>query len=123
MTIPTVTDDLLAEIEEEFSRNGPCPHHLYEKIGSSHYIKCHDCGATIGMDMLERAQKASKRHDELSAALHEQFANIRQLERDAARYQGMRAVVMAEREGCTAALYDEECDRLLDKYAAMQGDL
>jgi hypothetical protein len=45
------------------------------------------------------------------------------LKKDAERYQGMRAVVIAEREGCTEALYDEECDRLLEAYdAALQGE-
>ena len=42
--------------------------------------------------------------------------------KDAERYRWMRAVVIAEREGCTEELYDNECDRLLEAYdAALQG--
>lgn len=45
------------------------------------------------------------------------------LKKDAERYRWMRAVVIAEREGCTEELYDSECDRLLEAYdAALQGD-
>ncbi|WP_313489138.1 hypothetical protein [Stutzerimonas nitrititolerans] len=44
-------------------------------------------------------------------------------QKDAERYRRMRAVVIAEREGCTEELYDNECDRLLEAYdAALQGD-
>lgn len=44
-------------------------------------------------------------------------------QKDAERYRWMRAVVIAEREGCTEELYDSECDRLLEAYdAALQGE-
>lgn len=44
-------------------------------------------------------------------------------QKDAERYRRMRAVVIAEREGCTEELYDSECDRLLEAYdAALQGE-
>lgn len=47
---------------------------------------------------------------------------VRRMAKDAERYRWMRAVVIAEREGCTEELYDNECDRLLEAYdAALQG--
>lgn len=47
---------------------------------------------------------------------------VRRMAKDAERYRWMRAVVIAEREGCTEELYDNECDRLLKAYdAALQG--
>lgn len=48
---------------------------------------------------------------------------VRRMAKDAERYRRMRAVVIAEREGCTEELYDNECDRLLEAYdAALQGE-
>lgn len=48
---------------------------------------------------------------------------VRRMAKDAERYRRMRAVVIAEREGCTEELYDSECDRLLEAYdAALQGE-
>jgi len=57
--------------------------------------------------------------DERDALLAERDAS----QKDAERYRGMRAVVIAEREGCTEEFYDNECDRLLKAYdAALQGE-
>ncbi len=76
-----------------------------------------------------RLAKEADQRMQLQALLDDQVARNRALiaERDAAqkdaeRYRWMRAVVIAEREGCTEELYDNECDRLLEAYdAALQG--
>jgi hypothetical protein len=85
--VTSITDEQLAEIEKEFGRNSPCPHHNREPIGFGHYHRCHDCGRDVPSEMLDKAQAASDRHDDLQVILRDAFARLRAAEADAKRLQ------------------------------------
>lgn len=85
--VTSITDEQLAEIEKEFGRNSPCPHHNREPIGFGHYHRCHDCGRDVPSEMLDKAQAASDRHDDLQVILRDAFARLRAAEADAKRFR------------------------------------
>lgn len=94
--VPTITDDLLAEIIKEFSRGGPCPHDEYELLGWGAYVKCHVCGNTVEHDRLPAAKDAFDRHAELTDALRDITSRLHAAEKDAGRWRHARRLLTPE---------------------------
>jgi hypothetical protein len=82
----SVTDELVAEIQRDFDRNGPCPHFNWNPLGSGDWIHCDDCGQQVGIEHLESAKAASEKHGNLSVVLRSILAERAELLRDAERY-------------------------------------
>jgi hypothetical protein len=84
--VTSVTDELVAEIQRDFDRNGPCPHFNWNPLGSGDWIHCDDCGQQVGIEHLESAKAASEKHGNLSVVLRSILAERAELLRDAERY-------------------------------------
>lgn len=101
MTTPpvvSITDELIADIQRDFDRNGPCPHENWSQLGAGHFIHCDDCGSTVEASRLSVAVAAAERHYGLSMALRAIFAERAALKQqlaaasvDADRYRWLRS--------------------------------
>ena len=81
----SVTDELVAEIQRDFDRNGPCPHFNWNPLGSGDWIHCDDCGQQVGIEHLESAKAASEKHGNLSVVLRSILSERAELLSDAGR--------------------------------------